>query len=285
MITNYWTQRRAAFSAPLASFVLPAFIALLAQSARADGDYLSPTDERVWISLGAMYVSSTTNLQADSSTGVPGTAINGENKFGLDKTDFEPEFRAVLRVAERHRVSFDYFMLDRTGNAVVTGTPILFRNVSFKPGAPLQTQLNLRAFGITYEYSFWHSEKLEIAGTLGVHATDISSMAEVQTQSTRTIQTQDQAGPVPTVGIDATWVASKRFYFDGRAQYLNVHVNNGDGSLGFYELNALYRFRPNVSFALGYMAVRAHLASTQPSQAGFFDFNASGPQMFVRVSF
>jgi len=284
MTINYCIRRRSALSVPLGSFVLPAFIALLAQSAHA-GDYLSPTDERVWISLGAMHVSSTTNLQIDSSTGQPGTAINGENKFGLDKTDFEPEFRAVVRVAERHRLSFDYFMLDRSGNAVVTGTPIVFHNISFQPGAPLQTQLNLRAFGITYEYSFWHSEKLEIAGTLGVHATDISTMAKVQTQSTNIIQTQDQAGPVPAVGIDATWVASKRFYFDGRAQYLKLRVSNRDGSLGFYELNALYRLRPNVSFALGYMSVKARLTSTQPSQSGFFDFNTKGPQMFVRVSF
>lgn len=279
MITRICAARTFAFTA-LAS------LTLAAKPSHADGDYFSPTDERVRISLGAMHVSSATTLRADSSAGLPGTTINGEDTFGLDKSDFEPKFQATVRVATRQRLSFDYFTLDRSGSNTLTGTtPVVFRNVVFQPGDPLQTQLSLRTFSITYGYSFWHSETLEIAGTLGVHATDISAMAKVQTQTRHIIQTDDQAGPVPTLGIDATWVASKRFYLDGRAQYLNVHVNNLQGSLGIYELDALYRFRPNVSFAVGYTEVRAHLASTQTSQGGLFDFNAKGPEMFVRVAF
>jgi hypothetical protein len=258
---------------------------VIGQQARADGDYFSPTDERVRVSLGAMHVSSSTTLRADSSTGTPGTTVNAEDAFGLDKSDFEPKFQAVVRVATRHRLSFDYFTLDRSGNSTVGANPIVFRDVTFLPGDPLQTSLSLRTLGITYEYSFWHSETLEIAGTLGVHATDISATAKVQTQTRHIIQTDDQAGPLPTVGIDATWVASRRFYLDGRVQYLKVHVNNLDGSLGFYEFNVLYRLRPNVSLGLGYTEVKAHLTSTQSSQGGLFDFNSKGPQMFVRIAF
>jgi hypothetical protein len=233
-----------------------------------------------------MHVSSATDLRADSSTGAPGTQLNGENDFGLDRSDFEPKFQAMVRVATRHRLSFDYFTLDRSGNHTLSGTsPVVFRDVTLLPGDPMQTKLSLRTFGITYGYSFWHSEKLEIAGTLGVHATDISAMVKVQTQTRHIIQTDDQAGPVPTLGIDATWVVSKRFYLDGRAQYLKVHVNDLDGSLGIYELDALYRFRPNVSFAIGYTEIKAHLASRQRSQGGLFDFNAKGPELFVRVAF
>ena len=268
----------------IASLTCLASLALLAQRALAD-DYLSPTDDRVRISLGAVYLSSSTTLQADSSAGMTGTVINGEDQFGLKKSDWEPNFQALVRVAERQRLSFDYFTLDRSGNSTVGANPIIFRNVVFLPGDPLQTQLSLRTFGITYEYSFWHSETLEVAATLGVHATDISSTAKVQTQTRHVIQDEDQAGPVPTVGIDATWVISKRFYLDGRAQYLNVHVGSVDGSLGLYELQGLYRYRPNVSLGIGYSEVRAHIASLKASQPGLFDFNTKGPEIFLRVSF
>jgi hypothetical protein len=271
-------------TAPLTALMLPALMTLLAQHAHAD-DYFSPTDERVRLSLGAMHVSSSTNLRVDSSNGLPGTAINGENAFGLDKSDFEPKFQAIVRVATRHRLSFDYFTLDRSGNANVGATPIVFRDVVFKANDPLQTKLSLRTFGITYEYSFWHSEKLEIAGTFGVHATDISATAKVQTQTEHLFQTENQAGPVPTAGIDAAWVLSKRFYLDARAQYLRVHVSNIDGSLGFYEFAALYRFRPNVSFAVGYTEIRARLSSTKTTDGGLFDFRNKGPEMFFRIGF
>lgn len=274
-----------AFAAPLTSLALSAFIGLIPQRAWADGDYFSPTDERVRLSLGAMHVSSETNLRADSGTGLPGTEINAEDRFALDKSDFEPMFQAKVRVDTRHRFSFDYFTLDRTGSGTVTGPPIVFRDVTFLPGDPLQMQLNLRTFGINYEYSFWHSETLEIAATVGVHVTDVSAIAKVQTSTRHIIQTDDQAGPIPTAGIDATWVVSKRFYLDGRAQYMDAHVDNVDGSLGFYEFDALYRFRPNVSFGVGYTAIVAHLVSTKSSTGGLFDFNSKGPEMFVRVGF
>jgi hypothetical protein len=262
---------------------LLALIAVGAPPAHAD-DYVSPTNERVRLSLGAMRVSSATNVRIDSSTGVAGTPINGEDTFGLDKSDFEPKFQATVRAAVRHRLSFDYFTLDRTGNTTITA-PIVFRNVVLLPGDPAQTKLSLRTLGITYGYSFWHSEKLELAATLGVHSTDISTRARVQTQTRHVDQSEDQAGPVPTAGLDATWVISKRFYLDARGQYLSVHVNHLDGSLGFYELAGLYRYRPNVAFGIGYTEVRAHLASTKASDAGLFDFNTKGPEMFFRIAF
>jgi hypothetical protein len=265
--------------AVLASLVL----GTVAPQVYAD-DYISPTDDRLRVSLGAMHVSSATTLRADTSSGTAGTLLNGENNFGLDKSDFEPKFQATVRIDTRNRLSFDYFTLDRSGNTTAQ-MPIAFRNVNFIVGDPLQTKLSLTTFGITYGYSFWHSSKLEIAATLGVHITDISAMAKVETQARHIIQTDDQAGPVPTIGIDATWVASKRFYFDGRVQYLNVHVNNLEGSLGIYELDALYRYRANLSFGVGYTAVKADLSSTQGSQAGLFDFSAKGPEMFFRVAF
>jgi len=252
-------------------------LAFLATLAHADGDYISPTDDRVRLSLGVIHVSSSTDLQVDSSNGTPGTPINAENQFGLDKSDFEPKFQAMVRVNERNRLWFDYFTLDRTGSTMVT-EPIVFRDSVLQVGNPLQSQLNLRMLGITYGYSFWHGEKLEVAATLEITSVDIAANAKVQTEAYHVNQNEDQAGPFPTPGLAATWVLSKRFYFDARAQYLNVHVHNLD-------VDVLYRFRPNVSFAVGYDKVKASLSSTQATSGGYFDFNSGGPEFFIRVSF
>ena len=62
--------------------------------AHADGDYISPTDERVRVSLGAMHVSIDDHLRVDSSTGVPGTTINAENRSGLDSRTSNPSSRS-----------------------------------------------------------------------------------------------------------------------------------------------------------------------------------------------
>jgi hypothetical protein len=263
--------------------LLPALV-LAATLAHAD-DYLSPTEERVRLSLGVVRSSSTTDLRLDNSQGVQGTPVNAENEFGLDRSDFEPKFQAMVRVDERHRLRFDYITLDRDGSRTLTGAPILFRDVTLQAGDPVQTTLNLRALGISYEYSFIHRQNFELAATVGINDTDISAQTRVSTQTRHVNQAADQAGPFPTIGLDATYVVSKRFYFDGRAQYFKVSVDHIDGDVGFYELDALYRFRPNVSFALGYTAAKADLQSNKLNNSGYFDLSFKGPEFFVRVAF
>src|SRR5882762_590664 len=115
------------------SGVVLAPLALLATLAHAE-DYLSPTEERVRLSLGVVRVSNNTNLQLDSSGGITGTPINLEDVFGLDKSDYEAKIQAMVRVGERHRLRFDYFSLDRTASTMVT-QPIIFRDVLLLPGA------------------------------------------------------------------------------------------------------------------------------------------------------
>ena len=261
-------------------------LALIASFAHAD-DYLSPTNERVRLSLGFMHVSSTTDIRLDSSAGLPGTQINAENVLGLDSSDFEPKFQAMIRAGERHRLRFDYFTLDRTGNTTLTSAdaPIVFRDVVLQVGDPVQTNLSMRTLGINYEYSFIHRENFELAATIGLNDTDISAQARVSTQTRHVDQKEDQAGPLPTLGLDSTYVLSKRFYLDARAQYFKLAVDHLDGSLGFYEFAGLYRLRPNISFAVGYTMAKATLTSRQPRTSGHFDFDSKGPEFFVRIAF
>ncbi|HEY2144554.1 MAG TPA: hypothetical protein VGH12_00695, partial [Steroidobacteraceae bacterium] len=134
-------------------------------------------------------------------------------------------------------------------------------------------------------YSFLHGERYELAATLGVNVTDISARVRVTTQAAHIDQAEDVAGPFPTVGLDGTYVVSKRFYFDARAQYLKANIDDLQGSLTIFEADALYRLRPNVAFAVGYSGARTHVASFQAKTMGYFNLNSSGPELFVRVSF
>jgi hypothetical protein len=259
-------------------------LALVAGVVHADGDYISPTDDRFRVSLGAIHVSSTTTLRVDPTNGTPGATISGEHQFGLDSSDFEPKFQVMVRAGVRNRVWFDYFTLDRLGNTMVA-VPIAFRDVTLQASEPLQSELDLRMLGLTYGYSFWHGEKLELAGTFGITQVQISAQAKVATETVHINQSEDIAGPYPTPGLAATWALSKHFYLDGRVQSLHLHIHEFDGTFEIAELAALYRFRPNVSFAVGYTQLEAHLASSKPHDSGLFDFNTKGPEAFVRVAF
>ncbi|MDE2305219.1 MAG: hypothetical protein KGL34_06640 [Gammaproteobacteria bacterium] len=272
-------------AAALAAFVF----VTAAGAAHADSAYPNPIDDRIRLSLGAAYYSTSTAVRVDSSSGATGTYLNAEKDLGLAPHSFEPRFELLVRAGERHRIRFDYFSLVRnrttTLNLSSAQTPIVFRDVQLLNGDPVQTDLDIRAFGVGYGYSFWRSRRLEIAATFAVHEIDISARERVQTATRHVDQREDQAGPFPTLGLDATWVASRRFYFEGRAQYLKLAVDHMTASLGEYEFNALYRFRPNLSVALGVQAVHAMLVSRQRANSGRFDFDSKGPQLLVRLAF
>lgn len=250
----------------------------------ADGPYLSPTTDRVRISLGVQRSSSSTDLRIDSTAGAPGTPIIAEDDFALDKSRLGPKFQAMIRVSERHRLRFDYFTLERNGFKVLD-KPISFKNENLVVGDPVDSQLSLRTLGITYGYSFVRREKFELAGTFGVNLLDFSARARVQQPNRRIDQREDQAGPFPTLGLETTWVISRRFYVDARFQYLKLSISELDGSLGFYELSMLYRWRPNVSIGAGYSKVSAKLSSTKATESGYFNLDTKGPELFVRVAF
>ncbi len=262
-----------------------AALLLLAPLARAaDGPYLSPTTDRVRITLGVMRSSAATNLRIDSTAGVLGTFIDAENDLDLDHSRTDPKFQALIRVSDRHRLRFDYLTFERRGFKNIE-KDIRFRNQLLVTGDPVDSQIGIRTFGITYGYSFIRRDRFELAGTLGVNLLDISARARVQQPNRRIDQREDQAGPFLTLGLDMTWSISRRFYLDGRVQYLKLHVDQLDGSLGFYELSALYRWRANVALGLGYHKERAKLSSTKAIESGFFDLDTKGPELFVRIAF
>ena len=258
---------------------------LSAGAAFADGDYVSPTNARFALTLGVVEVSPSTQVRIDSKSGTVGTSFNGEDDFGLDRHRIEPKFNLMMRAGERNRLFFDYFTLDRSDTKTLASGPANFGDVVLLQGDPVQSTLSLRILQLTYGYSFWHSEKLELTGTLSINDTQVSASVRVQTATRHVYDEQSTAGPFPTPGITATYVASKRFYFDGTVRYLRVAIDHLQGSTTIYDFAALYRFRPNVSFGVGYSGLRADLLSRKSSDTGYFDFNAKGPELFVRVAF
>jgi hypothetical protein len=253
--------------------------------AAADADYFSPTDSRFALSLGVMQVRSSTSLSINSTAGFAGTDLNGEGELGLDRQRYEPKFDLAVRAGARNRVFFDYFSLDRSDTKVLAQGPVDYGDVVLLAGDPVAADLSLRMLQIGYGYSFWHGDQLEIAGILSINDTEIQSSVRVNSATRHIFDEQSLAGPFPTPGIDVTWAASTRFYFDGRARYLKLSIDHLDGTVTLYDLDAFYRLRPNIAFALGYTGTRADLVSHQSKNGGSFDLDAKGPELFVRVEF
>jgi hypothetical protein len=265
--------------------IAAALLSALAGSARADDAYQSPTLDRIRVSLGLGQTHATTSFQLDSSDGTPGTVIDAENTLGLDPKQIDPEFEVEVRAGERNRLRINYASLDRDDTRTLSGVPLLYGGSMLLINDPVETNLSIRAFGLTYGYSFVRNDRFELAATLGVSDVDINSRIKVATATRHVDIIHSFAGPFPTPGVEVTWVLSRRFYIDAHAQYLKASINKLSASTSQYELHALYRLRANISLALGFSSLTSDLTSRKPGSEGFADFSARGPQFFVRVAF
>ena len=145
-------------------------------------------------------------------------------------------------------------------------------------GDPVKSNLSMRTLGITYEYSFLHSEKFELAATLGINDTDISARARVATQTRHVDQTEDQAGPFPTLGLDVDLRVEQAILSRWPRAILQVQPSTtSTARSAFTNSTRLYRLRPNISFALGYTATQG-APSTRAQAEAHRDFSISSPR-------
>ena len=223
-----------------------------------------------------------TVLRNDRSLTEPGTEVSAEDTLGMDDELNQGTIEMMIRLQPRHRLRADYLKFTRTGDAVMDEL-IIFGDNNFFPGERVVSEMDLRTLGLTYAYSIFRRERWELGLGLGVHLIEIKGEAGVPARFVS--EEFDAAGPFATAEIDGTWLITKRFSFNARAQYMTAASGETDGSLGKFHADVQFRASPNLAFGLGYTLLTMKVDSSEVDDSGLFDFEASGPEAFVRVSF
>ncbi len=226
-----------------------------------------------------------TTLRADptqSATVINGTTLSAEHYLGMQERPAMGLVEAMLRPRERSKLRLDFFEQDRDGS-VLLASPVVFGNQVFAAGQQLQSTLNWRMVTVTYTYSFYRSERLEIGTGLAVYALDMSAQLQVLANSQQ--QTETASGAAPALPLDVSWLISRRFSFNAHGAYFKANVHNFDGSLTDLHTDCQFRWTPNFATGFGYSSVRTSLTRTSGSNPGYLNESIKGPQAFLRFSF
>ena len=218
----------------------------------------------------------------DAPPGVSGTAVNAERDLGLSSRLYQGRMELMFRLRERNRLRVDFLEVDRSGDHLLTRT-IVFGDQTFLRNDRTLTTLDWRMFGLTYTYSLYRGERVEIGTGLGLHMLQADAKGEVPARQER--QEVSGAGAFPTIPIDLAWRISTRFAFTARGQYLRASVNDTNAWLADIHEDVQYRWQPNFTVGVGYSVLRAALNLHSSSFPGGFAFSLKGPDVFFRVSF
>jgi hypothetical protein len=274
------------------------FLATQASAAFADRDPLSgaplpphktekasPITDHFYVSAAFYAPAAHTALRLDPShaaAGVYGTSLDAERDLGLPARFDQGLVEFMFRMRARNKLRVDYFEADRSANHLLAND-VVFGNEVFLAGQMAQSSIDWRAFGLTYTYSFYRSDRLEIGTGLGVYFLQGQVTGTVLAESES--QSVSGADPIPTLPLDFTWCISSRFAFTAHANYVQARIDGASGSFTDVHSDLQYRWNPDFAIGAGWSEMRIALENQSGSTPGAVAMRFSGPQAFVRFSF
>ncbi|MCI4428668.1 MAG: hypothetical protein JHC40_05825 [Burkholderiales bacterium] len=250
-------------------------------------------DDKFVASMGLFVVQSdvTARLNGQSSTNPD---VDFDKTFGKpsDATRFRAD--ALWRITPTHHMRMMYFKDDVTRSATLS-QDVKWGDYTFLAGGGVQSERKTSIFELAYEYAFMRQPTYEVAGTFGVHYTDLSLKLSGSGQitdgsgNTTTGVSKSVEGsapvPLPVIGLRAGWVVAPQWYIDGQVQFFKVNVNGVDGSLSDLRAGATWMFNPNFGLGLGYNRFYTKVDVSKDSYNGNVKFGYSGFQAYLTGAF
>jgi hypothetical protein len=221
-------------------------------------------------------------VRYDSSGGVPGTLIDGEDTLGLPGRQRKPSLDMMFRIGDRHRIHADFYKMKQSGDEVI-GQQIRFGDDIYQPGDRVISTMELRKLGIAWTYSVLRKEKIELGVGLALHLMQVEGDLQVPARFER--ERLDAAGPYPSIAVDGTWRMTRRFSLNVAGNWLGGTIEEVEGRYQYMHADVQFRVRPNLALGLGYSQTQFRVDSATTDFAGFLDLRFKGPEAFLRVSF
>lgn len=245
----------------------------------------SPIHDHFYVDAAFYSAAVHTNVRVDpgnAGPGVTGTPVNAEQDLGLPARLNQGVIEFMFRMRERNKLRVDYLEADRSATKVLAND-IVFGNVTFTGGQPMQSTVNWRLFGLTYTYSLYRSDRLEIGTGLAAYFLQVEALGSQP--AVGQYQDESAAEPFPTLPLDFTWAISQRFALTARANYLRASLSGFNGWLADLHGDLQYRWSHNFSLGIGYSSIRDSVTRHGGSFPGAVSMDFDGLQGFVRFSY
>jgi hypothetical protein len=241
------------------------------------------------------------NFDSRVAVGVPGATppgdINPEQDLGLERDLGGARFDGYWRFADRHRLYFGYYNLDRSASKVLTKDigpieiPALGVNDTILAGSNVNIDAKWEVFILGYDYSFYKTDTLEFAGLVGLNVaqlgTKLSGTLITQNNGTQTGATAGSTltAPLPAFGLSGDWAIDDRWRMRGHAGAFKITINNIDAKVVDAAVSGEYRVYGNIWAGLGYSLLNASAEKNDGSSDVSLDWRTGGLQLYASMLF
>ncbi|WP_440225191.1 hypothetical protein ACQQ2N_08045 [Dokdonella sp. MW10] len=261
---------------PLPYLLAAAVAAALAPvAARADDDTFA-------ITISAFRPTSETQVSAYAPD-VMGQRVDFEDSFDLAKERTRPRVDGMFRIAERHRILFNYYNLARRNSAVLD-EDISFDGQDFSIDTEVTAKFKFSLATLSYEYAFVETPKLTVGGAIGVHWAEAKASIAADDETLLEARTQAKGGS-PAIGLRFLSTPNEQWRFGGYVQAFKANISDIDGQFVRAGVLAEYRFLKGVGVQLGYDWFNLDADYRKTSWNGNLDLTIRGPHAGMTFAF
>ncbi len=215
-------------------------------------------DKRWSLALGGYLLAdfdSTLSLE-DSQAGA-GIAISPTRTLGMDFENTVLRFDGLRRLKGPHSLTFSWYSIRSDGNKSIeeefTWEDDNGNSITIPVGAQVTSRLKYDIFKLGYRWSFYHSDKVELAVGAGVHVTRFEMNLEASTtvpagRSARGVET---TVPLPVVAFTLAYRISPRWSWSLDNQWFAMRFGEYSGNYTDVTLRLEYRAWKNVGLGVG----------------------------------
>lgn len=250
------------------------------QVTRAENE--PPTEEfrdRLMIRAGWAYVfgvDADITLRGDRS-GI-GANVDFSKTLGGDNSTNALRVDSLYRFNERHSLGFSWYRIGLGGSNTLLDQQIQIGDNTINIGATVTASLNLNLFRLMYNYSFYRSDKVELAFSPGVYMAntkfDLAAQGNIllpnNQPGTSTSVNEKLTVPLPSFGFVMNYNITPRFQVQTRGDFFYVNVGEYEGAM--FELYVGLEYRLFRHFAMG-VAFDRLSADLQNTTRGGFEFD------------
>lgn len=210
--------------------------------------------EKWHISAGA-FVADLSNTIRLGAPGV-GFEFDLEEALGLrsSQTVFRLDGAYRFGSTNRHRIDFTWFDLSRDATRTLLDDITLPDGTVLPIGTSVSSEYNLAFYNLRYAYSFIKDERIDFAGSLGLHITDVGLF--IEEVGGPGAGGDGVTAPLPVIGGRLDVALTPKWYVRSSVELLYLSFDNFTGTLSDILVGGEYRGWEHFSLGVGVNAVR-----------------------------
>ena len=209
------------------------------------------------ISIGAYSVFRTDATISLTEPGLgAGITISPEDTLGLDSEQTVLRLTGYYRFTKEHALNYSWYRITSNGNKTLKKEiEWLDKNgdqITIPIGAKVNSSLDYNIFKVGYLWSFYHSDKVELAAGAGLHLTSIAfGLNSDSTSSGVEVQDISLTVPLPVVSFAINYAVTPKFHWIIKGEAFALKFEDWNGIYTDMTLAMEYRTFKNIGLGIG----------------------------------